>query len=122
MPSPPPPPTQNSTLFTGILDTNEVPAFKRHPAASSADEMTVASIPTGQPTIKDLITEAFQKGYSDVHVGVGEEPRFRNRGEIETTNYPTTDRLTFQCWLQELLNNEEICKFEETLDFDGATV
>jgi twitching motility protein PilT len=119
MPSPPPPPTQNSALFTGILETNEVPAFKRSPAA--ADDMTVASLPTGQPSMKDLITEAFQKGYSDVHVGVGEEPRFRNRGEIETTSYPTTDQLTFQCWLQELLSDEEIRKFDETLDFDGAT-
>jgi twitching motility protein PilT len=121
MPSPPPPPTQNSALFTGILNTNEVPAFNRQSAVAQADDMTVASLPNGQPTMEQLITEAFTSGYSDVHVGVGEEPRFRNRGEIETTSYPTTDRLTFQCWLQELLNDVEIRKFEETLDFDGAT-
>ncbi len=121
MPSPPPPPTQNSSMFTGALDTNEVPVFKHRLAQAQADDVTVASLPNGQPTIEQLITEAFTKGYSDVHVGVGEEPRFRNRGEIETTSYPETDQLTFQCWLQELLTDEEIRKFEENLDFDGAT-
>ncbi len=108
-------------MFTGALDTNEVPVFNRRPAQAQAEDVTVASLPNGQPTIEQLITEAFTKGYSDVHVGVGEEPRFRNRGEIETTSYPETDQLTFQCWLQELLTDEEIRKFEETLDFDGAT-
>ncbi len=121
MPSPPPPPTQNSSIFTGTLDTNEVPVFNRRPTQAQAEDVTVASLPNGQPTIEQLITEAFTKGYSDVHVGVGEEPRFRNRGEIETTSYPETDQLTFQCWLQELLTDEEIRKFEENLDFDGAT-
>jgi twitching motility protein PilT len=55
-----------------------------------------------------------------VHVGVGEIPRFRNRGEIETTDLPETDLMTFQYWLNEVLTPEEIAKFDQTLDFDGA--
>ncbi len=65
--------------------------------------------------------EAFDKGYSDVHLGVGETPRFRNRGEIEATNYPVTDDATFFGWLQEILTDEEIQRFRERLDFDGAS-
>lgn len=65
--------------------------------------------------------EAFDKGFSDVHVGVGEVPRFRNRGEIETTSYPVTDRETFFSWLKEILSDDEIQRFQDTLDFDGAT-
>jgi twitching motility protein PilT len=118
MPSPPPPP---SSLFTDILNTSEVPNFNKRSAAATSGDITVASLPNGQPTMEQLITEAFAHGFSDVHVGVGEAPRFRNRGEIETTGYPETDRLTFQCWLQELLTDVEIRKFEDTLDFDGAT-
>jgi twitching motility protein PilT len=119
MPSPPPPPSLGSD-FLNTLDTLEVPSFKGsvNPNGVRANETT---LPPGQPTIKILIEEAFEKGFSDVHLGVGEVPRFRNRGEIQTTDYPEIDRLTFQCWMQELLTDEEIRKFETTLDFDGAT-
>ncbi|QYO64450.1 type IV pilus twitching motility protein PilT [Leptolyngbya sp. 7M] len=75
----------------------------------------------GQPTMEQLVREAFEKGFSDVHVGVGEVPRFRNRGEIEVTDYPTTDRETFFSWLKEILSDEEVKRFQDTLDFDGAT-
>jgi twitching motility protein PilT len=75
----------------------------------------------GQPTMAQLVREAFDKGFSDVHTGVGEVPRFRNRGEIETTNYPETDLETFMSWLKEILSDEEIKRFQDTLDFDGAT-
>ncbi len=79
------------------------------------------NLPHGQPTIQALVTEAFHAGYSDVHVGVGETPRFRNRGEIETTGYPETDLATFMYWLHEVLSEEEIRTFQANLDFDGAT-
>lgn len=49
----------------------------------------------GQPTLEQLVREAFDKGFSDIHVGVGEPPRFRNRGEIDKTDYPITDTDTF---------------------------
>lgn len=75
----------------------------------------------GQPTLEQLIKEAYDKGFSDVHVGVGETPRFRNRGEIDSTDYPVTDLDTFFSWLKEVLSDEEIKRFQDTLDFDGAT-
>ncbi len=74
----------------------------------------------GAPTLEQLVREAFDKGFSDVHLGVGEVPRFRNRGEIDITNYPVTDEATFQGWLREILSDEEIRRFQDTLDFDGA--
>ncbi len=75
----------------------------------------------GQPTMAHLVKEAFDKGFSDIHTGVGEVPRFRNRGEIEVTNYPVTDRETFMSWLKEILSDEDIKRFQDTLDYDGAT-
>ncbi len=71
--------------------------------------------------MEQLVKEAYDKGYSDVHVGVAEIPRFRNRGEIETTDYPVTDLDTFFSWLQEILSDSDIQRFKDTLDFDGAT-
>lgn len=75
----------------------------------------------GQPTLETIVKNAFDKGFSDIHVGVNEVPRYRNRGEIETTEHPVTDQQTFMSWLQEVLTDEEIVRFEEKLDFDGAT-
>ena len=72
------------------------------------------------PTLKQLVREAHEKGFSDIHVGVGKVPRFRNRGEIEATNYPETNGKTFFSWLQEVLKDDEIRHFQQSLDFDGA--
>jgi twitching motility protein PilT len=76
---------------------------------------------SGSPTLEQIIRTAFDKGFSDVHLGVGEVPRFRNRGEMESTEWGETDRATFMSWLREVMTEEEISQFEETLDFDGAT-
>jgi len=75
----------------------------------------------GSPTMAQLVREAYDKGFSDVHTGVGEIPRFRNRGEIDTTDYPVTDRDTFFSWLSEILSEEDIQKFRDNLEYDGAT-
>lgn len=71
-------------------------------------------------TLEKIVREAFDKGFSDVHLGVGEIPRFRDRGEIAPTEYPVTDEATFFGWLSEILKPDEIQEFRQTLDFDGA--
>lgn len=76
---------------------------------------------SSHPTFEQLIKHAYDKGYSDIHLGVGEIPRFRNRGEIEGTDYPETDQEAFLGWLDEILTEDEIKRFREHLDFDGAT-
>lgn len=75
----------------------------------------------GQPTLEEIVRKAFDSGVSDIHTGVGEVPRFRKRGDIESTDYPVTDEPTFMSWLREVLTDAQIREFEEKLDFDGAT-
>jgi twitching motility protein PilT len=142
---PPPPPPRPATAgpATGItqqmpqqtiaMPNPAAPAVKPPPPAAPppAGHRPAAPPPTaganrsqlsnGSPTLSHLIKEAYDKGFSDVHVGVGEVPRFRNRGEIETTEYPEVDTDTFFSWLKEILSDKEIERFQETLDFDGAT-
>ena len=89
------------------------------PGASLAHKVSPLSVAT-LPTLKQLVQEAYEKGFSDIHLGVGKIPRFRNRGEIEATTYPKTNGRTFLNWLREVLKDEEIRHFENTLDFDGA--
>ncbi len=90
--------------------------------AASPFAATGRSGPTaGSPTLAQIVRRAFDEGYSDIHVGVGEIPRFRDRGEMNSTEYPVTDRDTFYSWIREVLSDEDVEKFERTLDFDGAT-
>ncbi|BAY87005.1 twitching motility protein PilT [Calothrix parasitica NIES-267] len=131
-PMPPPPPAPaSSTLSTQRQSTQTIempngsrgltnPAAHR-PGAPPPMARNIASNDSSQPTFKQLILEAHEKGFSDIHLGVGEIPRFRNRGEINATDYPETDKETFMGWLRETLTEEEIKRFQETLDFDGAT-
>lgn len=71
-------------------------------------------------TLEQLIKEAYDKNFSDVHLGVGKAPHFRNRGFMESTNYPKTDEVTFFEWLREILTEDEVRRFQETMDFDGG--
>ncbi len=97
------------------------PPAGHRPAAPPPPQAGRSKASPGQPTLEQLVKEAYDKGFSDVHLGVAEIPRFRNRGEIETTDYPVTDSDTFFSWMQEILSDAEIQRFKDTLDFDGAT-
>lgn len=72
------------------------------------------------PSLEQLVRLAYDKGFSDVHLGVGKAPRFRNRGVIEVSKYPPTDKATFESWMREVMTEEEVSQFYKTLDFDGA--
>ena len=63
---------------------------------------------------------ASEKGYSDVHLGVGEEPRYRARGEMAGTGWPITDAATFNGWMREMLSPAEIDAFQRDKDVDGS--
>ena len=76
----------------------------------------------GQPSLHELVKLAFDTGCSDIHLGVSELPRMRDRGEMITLDqYPEIDVNTFMSWLREILREEDIQKFKKELEFDGAT-
>ncbi|HEY9626529.1 MAG TPA: type IV pilus twitching motility protein PilT [Coleofasciculaceae cyanobacterium] len=123
-PGMPPPP--NAGTARPAVPPPPMPPMGQRSAAPSSAPSNVQSIgrgkpSPGQPTMEQLVREAFDKGFSDIHTGVGEVPRFRNRGEIDTTDYPVTDKDTFFSWLKEILSDADIQKFQDTLDYDGAT-
>ena len=110
-PPPPPPPLLSKTEpKTAISKANKNKKDSQIPKRSA-----------GQPTLEYIIRNAYEAGFSDIHLGVGEVPRMRDRGEMALTEYPKTDRRTFMSWLHEILSPEEIHGFETKLEFDGAT-
>ncbi|WP_066376062.1 MULTISPECIES: type IV pilus twitching motility protein PilT [unclassified Anabaena] len=133
-PVPPPPPTLiNQRQYTQTLDMSSANRSAGQPITPPASSAPMAAHRPGTPppmpspsvssglTLEQIIKEAFDNGYSDIHLGVGEVPRFRNRGEINPTDYPETDKPTFMSWLREIMTEAEIQRFQEHLEFDGAT-
>ncbi|HEY9762420.1 MAG TPA: type IV pilus twitching motility protein PilT [Trichocoleus sp.] len=113
-PPPPPPPRPSAPPVAAA------PAGHR-PAAPPPIPTSAVGVKVGTGlTLEKIVREAFDKGFSDVHLGVGEVPRFRERGEIAITEYPVTDEATFYGWLAEIMKPEQIQEFKQTLDFDGA--
>ena len=71
-------------------------------------------------SLEGIVRIANERGYSDVHLGVGEEPRFRARGEMAGTGWPVTDAATFSGWMREMLSPVEIDAFQREKEFDGS--
>ncbi|MEH2251367.1 type IV pilus twitching motility protein PilT [Nostoc sp.] len=127
-PMPPPPPTSSTqrqmtqTLDMSIDRSTNAPVGGHRPGSPPPIPTSVRPKNTTQQiTLAQLIREAYDQGYSDLHLGVGEVPRFRSRGEIQSTDYPEIDKETLMNWLREVMSEGEIQRFEEHLEFDGAT-
>ncbi|MGB7087878.1 MAG: type IV pilus twitching motility protein PilT [Phormidesmis sp.] len=116
---PPPPPPRSAAAAAGVRPAPLSPARAEGHRAAPPPPMPTGTT-AGGPSLEKIIRDAFDKGYSDIHVGVGEVPRYRNRGEITTTDYPQTTVELFDSWLTEILSPEQVLEFKETLDFDGA--
>ncbi|WP_371820678.1 type IV pilus twitching motility protein PilT [Synechococcus sp. A10-1-5-1] len=79
------------------------------------------SLQGSQPSsLQGIVKLAAEQGFSDVHLGVGEEPRYRDRGEMLRTGWPVTDAAGFQSWLRELLSPAQVDAFQREKEFDGS--
>jgi twitching motility protein PilT len=106
MQTPPGPPKEKSSFRPAPETVSPTPLMGRAP---------------GQPPLEELVKLAFNSGYSDIHLGVGEQVRMRDRGEILILKqYPQIDLHTFMSWLREILSEEDIQKFKKELEYDGA--
>ena len=146
VPPAPPPPRANPNTGDSADRTMQMPSQQQKtmpmPAASGAAQTKAPPSPPpkapkaaqpaapaapkgpspseGSPTLEDLVKRANDEGVSDIHLGVNETPRYRQRGDITTLEYPVTDLNTFISWMHECMTDEEIRQFQNHLDFDGA--
>jgi twitching motility protein PilT len=127
---PPPPPTQTLARQTSLQGqtVGQVQKTAAMPPPQTPKTTAIANPAvktyqrsSGQPTLAQLVRHAFDNGFSDVHAGVGEVPRMRDRGQLNPVDFPQTDLNTFMSWLQEVMKESEIKQFKDTLEFDGAT-
>ena len=121
LPLPPPPPPPSVDPTTGNLTTRSIADTSASPKTRIQEGSNHHKRSSGQPSLEYIVRNAFESGFSDIHLGVGEVPRMRDRGEMMLTDYPKTDHNTFMSWLYEILSDKEIQKFHKELEFDGAT-
>ena len=123
LPDMPGPPRGDLPLPSGVMGLPRppgIPAPAPQQRRGNAADPT-AGLPEQQPdSFTEIVRWADRLGCSDVHVGVGEQPRFRLCGDILPTGWPETDEITFRTWMRELLSPHEIDLFKRDKEFDGA--
>ncbi|OAB62178.1 type IV pili twitching motility protein PilT [Leptolyngbya valderiana BDU 20041] len=94
-PPPPPPPKQRSTSASKATDPNT--------------------------SVKKLVKQAFDRNASDVHIRVGELPRFRIRGKMEELDRAVkVTPAIFEQYLTEILTPEQRKQFAKEKELDTA--
>ena len=124
VPPPPPPPLEEASVLGSkfaIPAAPPAPAAPAPPAAPARVKPEAPGTPAEPPANLEAIVQiAFDNNYSDIHLGVGEVPRFRSLGDILTTPWPDTNAETFRDWLREVLNPGQLDYFMREKEFDGS--
>ena len=106
---------------TAIPAAPPAPVAPAPPAAPALVNPEAPGTPAEAPANLEAIVQiAFDNNYSDIHLGVGEVPRFRSLGDILTTPWPVTNAETFRNWLREVLNPGQLDSFMREKEFDGS--
>ena len=95
------------------------PGALQTPAAVAASAPTVSGDKAPE-TLREIVAIAHEHHFSDIHVGVGERPRFRERGDLNPTSWELTDSDRFRSWVREMLSPTEFDSFMREKEFDGA--
>ena len=115
--SPPPPPP---------LAAPVPPPAAAAPPAPPAPAQTPPPAPqkpqeTPQSTIEQMVRDAHSASASDIHIRVGQVPRFRIRGVMQVaTSHPKVTPEIFQQYLAEILTPEQRKQFADTKELDTA--
>jgi twitching motility protein PilT len=116
--APPPPPLQASGNPPPPAPTGPPPPPPTGSAAATPANPTTTSV--GPSTLREIVAIAHEHKHSDIHIGVGEQPRFRARGDMLRTDWPVTDTIRFRDWVREMLSPAEIDSFLREKEYDGA--
>jgi twitching motility protein PilT len=118
----PPPPRGGIPPVPPMPPRPPMPAMPVAPPAPKAPVPPAPKISGPRiPSMEELVFRAQEEGVSDIHVGVNERPRFRKRGIMEIIeDLPVTDLETYDRWVAEMLQPDQIEQFRKNMEFDGA--
>ncbi|MEG3988539.1 PilT/PilU family type 4a pilus ATPase [Microcoleus sp. S28C3] len=108
--TPPPPPP---------LAVTPAPPAPAPPAPAPAQQQRPVETPVS--TIEQMVRDAHSAGASDIHIRVGQVPRFRIRGVMQVaTTHPKVTPEIFEHYLAEILTPEQRKQFATTKELDSA--
>ncbi|MEG4075857.1 PilT/PilU family type 4a pilus ATPase [Microcoleus sp. Pol14C2] len=108
--TPPPPPPLAAT-----------PAPPPAPAPSPPPAAQQRPVETPVSTIEQMVRDAHSASASDIHIRVGQVPRFRIRGVMQVaTTHPKVTPEIFEQYLAEILTPEQRKQFATTKELDSA--
>ncbi|MEG4281637.1 PilT/PilU family type 4a pilus ATPase [Microcoleus sp. A006_D1] len=108
--TPPPPPP------LGVTPAPPAPAPSAPPAAKQQ-----RPVETPSSTIEQMVRDAHSASASDIHIRVGQVPRFRIRGVMQVaTSHPKVTPEIFEHYLAEILTPEQRTQFATTKELDSA--
>ena len=106
--TPPPPPP------LAVAPPPSAPAPSAPPSQQRASETPVS-------TIEQMVRDAHTASASDIHIRVGQVPRFRIRGVMQVaTSHPKVTPEIFEHYLAEMLTPEQRKQFVATKELDAA--
>ncbi|MEG4809915.1 PilT/PilU family type 4a pilus ATPase [Microcoleus sp. F8-D3] len=109
--TPPPPPPLVATPAPAA------PAPAAPPAQQQQQQRPVEPV----STIEQMVRDAHSASASDIHIRVGQVPRFRIRGAMQVaTNHPKVTPEIFENYLAEILTPEQRKQFATTKELDSA--
>lgn len=107
--SPPPPPPLAATPAPHAPPPSAPPPAQHRP------------VETPLSTIEQMVRDAHSAGASDIHIRVGQVPRFRIRGAMQVaTNHPKVTPEIFEHYLAEILTPEQRKQFATNKELDSA--
>jgi twitching motility protein PilT len=108
--APPPPPLPGK----GIPEQGHHSGLIRQKAAQLKQQPS-------EKLIEPMVRNAYEHKVSDIHIRVGEVPRFRINGEmIRADNFPVVTPELFEQYLQEILSPRQRKQFAENQELDAA--
>ncbi|NJN62849.1 MAG: PilT/PilU family type 4a pilus ATPase [Coleofasciculaceae cyanobacterium RL_1_1] len=107
-------------------ERNPVSSTRNHqppPPPTSLPGRPPANTPdaSAQPTVAAMVQAAYNEKASDIHIRVGEVPRFRIRGKlVRSENLPATTPQILLHYLSEILTPEQRERFKRQKEVDSA--
>lgn len=101
------------------------------PTAQGTEALSLNSIVLDGPSedmqkrgsVFGMVEDAFRQGASDIHLQVGEAPRFRIQGKMVTQpSYGKVTSLQFDEFLEEVLTPKQQAQFQERQELDTAVL
>ena len=116
----PPPLSSMPPAAAAIPPPPQAPPTRPPARAGAAPARAAARPKANHVTLEQLVREAFENNYSDIHLGVGEVPRFRGRGEMVQSSHPATTEEVFYSWMRESLPESQVEEFVQRMELDTA--